>query len=212
MPRIHAAAALTGAATKDGVHGEHVQPAVITVNGKQGNTYYGTVDGSWYTHLNYRNIEEESPETFEILNKQEIEIIFPERPLIGKVEAPESIEGAFIEIQTDRRILTFRLGESETALYRYRAFGTTATVEMGLPYEPEETCLALSREEDFENVSTADGDLPLIVFTGESGGSYTGDLHGYLYGFKKYQKNQFDFRREFKFREKLKTIKITLAE
>lgn len=213
MPRIHTSATLSGASNKESVDEENARPAVITFSGRKGNTYYGTVEGAWSTFYDYRGQEEESSEEFKKFSKQEIEIVFPERPLIGKVEAPESIEGAFVVITTDRRQLKFHL-KLGNSLYRYAPNETRAIVEMEPPGDPgdPQLCFVMSREENLEDSMRADGDLPLIVFNQVTGTTYQGYFEGYLYGYKIKPETKESLESEMVLisREKLVSITITL--
>lgn len=213
MPRIYLSATLSGATSKDGVDEEHAGPAVITFSGRKGNTYYGTVEGEWSTFYDYRGQEEESSDECKEFTRQEIEIVFPERPPVGKVEAPESIENAFVEVTTDRRQLKFHL-KLGNSLYRYAPDGTRAIVEMEPPGDPgdPELCFAMSREENLEDSMRADSDLPLIVFNQVTGTTYQGYFEGYLYGYKIKPGTEDSMEPEMVLisREKLVSISITL--
>lgn len=74
--------------------------------------------------------------------------------------------------------------------------------------------LCLSREEEFENAMTADGDLPQIVFTQKTGKTYRGSFEGYLYGYniKPETKDCIDPEMVIVSREKLVSITITLSK
>lgn len=214
MPRIHVAGALSGAKTNDEVYGKDVKPAIVTFTGKKGNTYHGTVEGSWAASQSYRGEESRG---ITMLKNKDIKIILPDdkRPQTGTVKAPEIIQnGALIQIQTDKRILHYQLGKNGASRGRYTPRDTTATMEFILPDDAGSADVSLhaSGEDVFQEAMTASAASPRIVFLEKSGNTYKGGLHGYLYGYKTNPELQEpsvpDFI--FLFKEKLIGITITL--
>lgn len=218
MPRIHLSDSLTGSTTIEEVYGEKVKPAFVTFTGQKGNIYSGTVAGSMFSHYNYRGEEEQK--RLAMLEDKKIEFIFPDdnRPVTGSTKGPKTLkEGAILQIQTDKRAFSYKIGSNCMLLYYFLKYPDKkeAGIVLDLDKQPgkPDISLCLSASDTFEEVMTMFDPEPYIVFTKKSSDKiYEGAFFGYLYGYTTDPETNDAQEPNYTviFREKLLSIKIIL--